>query len=314
MTGVYTLDEINAVLPEVDVVEEIAKGFVAFSLGDVEVPPVGELLFPENSGELHIKYGAIRGDDLCVIKVATGFYDNPKLGMPPFGGCMIAVSQKTGRIEAVLLEEGELTNHRTAAAGAVAARTLAPSDPKVIGIVGSGEQARLQADYLRRVTGCRDLTIWARKHDSVGAAAADMTAMGYEVTVSATLAELCDKSRLIVTTTPAEQPLLQADMIRPGTHITAMGSDTPEKTEIAPAILAMADVVVADSLVQCDLRGEIYQARRAGIPLQGKAIELGNVIAGRSIGRQSDDQVTIADLTGVAVQDIAIAKAVLGRL
>ena len=314
MTGVYSLDEINAVLPEVDVVEEIAKGFVVFSRGDVEVPPVGELLFPENSGELHIKYGAIRGDDLCVIKVATGFYDNPKLGMPPFGGCMIAVSQKTGRIEAVLLEEGELTNHRTAAAGAVAARTLAPSNPKMIGIVGSGVQARLQADYLRRVTDCRDLTIWARKPDSVGAAAADMTAMGYEVTVSATLAELCDKSRLIVTTTPAEQPLLQADMIRPGTHITAMGSDTPEKTEIAPAILAMADVVVADSLVQCDLRGEIYQARRAGVPLQGKAIELGNVIAGQSIGRQSDDQVTIADLTGVAVQDIAIAKAVLGRL
>ncbi|SDX18571.1 ornithine cyclodeaminase [Ruegeria halocynthiae] len=314
MTGIYTLSEINAVLPDVDVVEEIAKGFAAFSRGEVEVPPVGELLFPENNGELHIKYGAIRGDDLCVIKVATGFFENPKIGLPPFGGCMLIVSQKTGMIEAVLLEEGELTNHRTAAAGAVAARTLAPEDPKTIGIVGCGVQARLQADYLRKVTNCRDLTIWARKAGPTERAAADLSAMAYQVTVSQTLEELCDRSRLIVTTTPAEHPLLTASMIRPGTHITAMGSDTPEKNEIAPDVLARADVVVADSLVQSELRGEIYQARRAGALPQEKIVELGKVISNEAKGRDNGDQITLADLTGVAVQDIAIAKAVLNQL
>ncbi|MBR9852374.1 MAG: ornithine cyclodeaminase family protein [Rhodobacteraceae bacterium] len=314
MTGVYTIGEIRAVLPEVDVVEEIAQGFVAFSRGGVEVPPVGELLFPGNNGELHIKYGAIRGDEVCVIKVATGFFDNPKIGLPPFGGCMLVVSQKTGMIEAVLLEEGELTNHRTAAAGAVAARTLAPADPGMIGIVGCGVQARLQADYLRRVTDCRDLTVWARNVDQAEAAAADMTAMGYRVMVSQSLDELCDRSRLIVTTTPAEKPLLNTNMVRPGTHITAMGSDTPEKNEIAPKILALADVVVADSLAQSELRGEIYKARRAGVLPDDKAVELGAVICGEAKGRENDDQITLADLTGVAVQDIAIAKAVLNQL
>ncbi|WP_120632717.1 ornithine cyclodeaminase family protein [Ruegeria sp. EL01] len=314
MTVVYTRSEIEAVLPEVDVVEEIARGFVAFSRGDVEVPPVGELLFPECAGELHIKYGSIRGDDVCVIKVATGFYNNPKIGLPPFGGCMIAVSQKTGLIDSVLLEEGELTNHRTAAAGAVVARTLAPATPRTIGIVGCGTQARLQADYLRRVTDCRDLTIWAREGAQIERAVSDVMAMGYQVTVSQTLDELCDRSRLIVTTTPSEQPLLKAPMIRPGTHITAIGADTPEKTEIAPEILALADVVIADSLTQCELRGEIWQALRAGVLHKGKAVELGNVISGQSSGRENEDQITVADLTGVAVQDIAIAKAVLRQL
>jgi ornithine cyclodeaminase len=311
MTGIYTRSQIDAVLPKVDVVDEIAQGFVAFSRGEVEVPPVGELLFPENKGELHIKYGAIRGDEVCVIKIATGFFNNPDLGLPPFGGCMIVVSQKTGMIDAVLLEEGELTNHRTAAAGAVAARTLAPADPAMIGIVGTGVQARLQADYLRRVTDCRDLTIWGRNAAQAEQAAAEITSMGYRVTVSHSLADLCDQSRLIVTTTPAEHPLLTADMIRPGSHITAMGSDTPEKNEVAPEILALADVVVADSLAQSEMRGEVYQARRAGSLTEGKVVELGRIISGEVNGRESSQQITLADLTGVAVQDIAIAKAVL---
>lgn len=314
MTGVYSKDQINAVLRDVDVVAEIAKGFVSFSRGAVEVPPVGELLFPDVAGELHIKYGAIRGDDVCVIKIATGFFKNPQIGLPPFGGCFLVVSQKTGMIEAVLLEEGELTNHRTAAAGAVCAQALAPKNLKKIGIVGCGVQARLQADYLRRVTDCRDLTIWSRAGDPVGKAADDMSAMGFSVTVADTLDELCSQARLIVTTTPAEQPLIQASMIRPGTHITAMGSDTPEKNEIAPDVLALADIVVADSLAQSELRGEIYQARTAGALPADKAIELGNVLDMTTPGRTNDEQITLSDLTGVAVQDIAIAKAVLAHL
>ena len=314
MTGIYTRSQIDAVLPRVDVVSEIAQGFVAFSRGDVKVPPVGELLFPEHNGELHIKYGAIRGDEVCVIKVATGFFNNPEVGLPPFGGCMIVVSQKTGMIDAILLEEGELTNHRTAAAGAVAARALAPADPKMIGIVGTGAQARLQADYLRHITQCRDLTIWGRNGAQAKQAAAEITTMGYRVTVSQSIADLCDQSRLIVTTTPAEQPLLTADMIRPGSHITAMGSDTPEKNEIAPEILTLADVVAADSLAQSELRGEVYQARRAGTLPNGKSVELGKILSGEAKGRETSQQITLADLTGVAVQDIAIAKAVLGRL
>jgi ornithine cyclodeaminase len=314
MTIIYTLSEIEAVLPKVDTVKEIAEGFVAFSNGLVEVPPVGELLFPDNDGEMHLKFGAIRGDDVFVVKLATGFFKNPEIGLPPFGGCMLVLSQKTGMVESVLLEEGELTNHRTAAAGAVAAMALAPGNLQRIGIVGSGVQARLQADYLRRVTKCRQLSIWARNGDAAGKAAQDIEAMGYDVTISETLDDLCAEARLIVTTTPAQTPLLTAGMIRPGTHITAMGSDTPDKNEIEPEILHLADVVVADSLEQSRSRGEIFQARQAKAISDGKPVELGAVIADPSKGRRSTEHITLADLTGVAVQDIAIAKAVMKEL
>ncbi|MBO6638874.1 MAG: ornithine cyclodeaminase family protein [Roseitalea sp.] len=314
MTSVFSLDQIIAALPDVDVVSEVEAGFAAFSRGEVTVPPVGELLFPDVQGEMHIKYGAVRGDDVFVIKVATGFFGNPALGLPPFGGCMLVLSQKTGMVEAVLLEEGELTNHRTAAAGAVAARHLAPGDVDCIGIIGSGVQARLQADYLRRVSPCRRLMIWGRREASRSAAARDIAAMGYAVEEANSPEDVAKDCRLIVTTTPAETPLLSADMIAPGTHITAMGSDTPDKNEVSPDLLGRADLVVADSLAQCRERGEIFHALAAGTIAEGDVTELGAIIEGSHDGRPAADAITISDLTGVAVQDIAIAKAVLARL
>jgi len=314
MTKVYSLDEIMAVLPQVDVIGEIARGFQAYSNGRVTVPSVAELLFPENHGELHIKYGAIRGDDVFVIKVATGFFNNPQIGLPPFGGCMLVLSQNTGAVEAVLLEAGELTNHRTAAAGAVAAQYLAPSNTRCIGIVGSGVQARLQTDYLRKVTDCRKLTLWARNPGKAQEAANDIAAMGYSVSLSPDITSLCAASNLIVTTTPSKKPLITADMVSPGTHITAMGSDSPDKRELTTSLLDKADLVVADSLSQCLTQGEIHHAVQAGAINQADITELGRIITDPLVGRIDDSQITIADLTGVAVQDIAIAKAMLAKL
>lgn len=314
MTKVYSLDEILEVLPHVDVISEIADGFRAYSNGDVTVPPVGEMLFPENHGELHIKHGAIKGDDVTVIKVATGFFDNPSKGLPPFGGCMLVLSQKTGAVEAVLLEAGELTNHRTAAAGAVAAEYLAPSNIRGIGIIGSGVQARLQADYLRKVTDCRELTLWARNAEKAQNAADDIAAMGYSVTVACDVASVCRASNLIVTTTPSKKSLITARMVKPGTHITAVGSDSPDKCELEPALLAKTDRVVADSISQCCTQGEIHHALDAEMLTKSNVVELGQVISNPTIGRTSDNQITIADLTGVAVQDIAIAKAIVAKL
>ena len=310
---IFTLDQIMDVLPEVDLVPQIAAGFAAYSAGKVHVPPVGELLFPENRGELHIKYGAIADEDRFVIKVATGFFDNPKVGLPPFGGCMLVLSQKTGAVEAVLLEEGELTNHRTAAAGAVAAKYLAPEKVTAIGILGSGVQARLQADYLRQVTKCRTLFIWARDTGKTQQAADDIAEFGFDVTVCETVESVCKQSNLIVTTTPATSPLIMKDMVLPGTHITAMGSDSPAKGELDPALLAAADVVAVDSLPQCKGAGELHHALENGLMSEADAVELGAVIASTASGRGSGTDITIADLTGVAVQDIIIACAVLDR-
>ncbi len=314
MTRVYTLAEIQRVLPKIDVVSAVREGFISYSLGKVDVPPVGELLFPDDDGEMHIKYGAIRGDDVFVVKIATGFFGNTARGLPPFGGCMLVLSSKTGMVLSVLLEEGELTNHRTAAAGAVAAAVMLPSHLDRIGIVGTGVQARLQADYLRRVTKCRALSVWGRSAENANAAARDIAAMGFQTDVADSLESLCHDCRLIVTTTPSTTPLLSAELVQPGTHITAMGSDTEHKQELSPELLARADHVVSDSIAQSQERGEVFQARRAGAISDADVVELGTVLQDPGHGRTSDHQITIADLTGVAVQDIAIAKAVLTYL
>lgn len=314
MAQVFKLDEILKALKDIDVVDVIAQGFKALSEEKVVIPPIGEMLFPDVDGELHIKYGAIKGDEDFVVKMATGFFQNPSIGLSPFSGCMMVFSQKTGHISSVLLEEGELTNHRTAAAGAVAAKCLAPKNVNMIGIVGTGVQSRLQALYLQKMTDCRNLVIWGRNKDKAELAAVDMQKMGYEANVIENLNDLCKVSQIIVTTTPATSPLLKREMITPGTHITAMGSDTSDKCELSPEILDLADIVAADSIEQAIQRGEIFQALKAGKCNKDKLVELGSIIIDPSKGRTNDQQITIADLSGVAIQDIMIAKAVTDKL
>jgi len=305
---------IEEALARIDVLESIAQGFVAYSSDRAVVPPVGELVFEEPPGDVHIKYGYLRGDEFFVIKIASGYYENPKLGLPSGNGMMLLFRQRTGEPAAVLLDEGYLTDVRTAAAGALAARHLAPDPVRGIGVLGCGVQARLQAEWLRAVTDCRRISVWGRRAERIDAYREEMAARGFEVQAAADPSEVAASCNLIVTTTPATEPLLNEAAVRPGTHITAVGSDTPAKQELDPAILARADLVVADSRSQCLVRGEIAHAVRAGLLDQQRLVELGEVIAGTAAGRSSGDQITVADLTGVAVQDIQIAAAVYRAL
>jgi ornithine cyclodeaminase len=224
---------------------------------------------------------------------------------------MLVFRQDTGEPEAVLLDEGHLTDVRTAVAGAIGARHLAPTEVERIGVLGVGTQARLQVQQLAPLFESREVLAWGRDPVRVDEYARDMAVAGFEVTGVAAPAEVAAACELIVTTTPSTQPLLTAADILPGTHISAIGSDTTEKQELAADVLALADVVVADSLEQCRTRGEISRAIAAGAIDATKAIELGALLAGEATGRATDDQVTVFDSTGVAVQDIAIATAVV---
>lgn len=308
---ILRLPEIRAALQSYDALPAMEEAFRAYSENRAVVPSVGELLFDDPPGDAHIKYGYIRGGAHFLVKVAAGFYDNAKLGLPPFTGLVLLFSRKTGLPVAILLDGGWLTNMRTAAAGAVVAKYLAPRPVRAIGVVGTGTQARLQPELLQRVTDCRELVVWGRSAAGVAAYERDMAAKGYRVTAVRDPAEIGRRCNLVITATPATAPLLMAADIRPGTHITAIGSDTSEKQELDSAILAAADVVVADSLSQCRARGEIHQALKAGAISAEKPVELGRIIADARHGRQSDDQITVADLTGLAVQDIMIAEAAL---
>ena len=309
MVTIIHKEAIIEIAETIDTVVAMEKGFIAYSNQQTVVPPVAELLFDNPKGETHIKYGYIKEDDYAVIKVASGFYGNTQLGLSSSQGLMLLLSQKTGETKAVLLDDGYLTNIRTAAAGAVAAKYFAPSKINAIGIIGTGIQGRLQLQYLQKHHPCKEVWVWNR--DRKGAEKyKDELANDFNIHIAEDTNELARHCNLILTTTPSEIALLKMDSVQPGTHITAIGSDTPEKQELESAILQRADIVVADSIPQSKSRGEIYRATKDGKLSAEKIIELGTAIQNIELQRKNDDQITVVDLTGVAVQDIMIAKAV----
>lgn len=314
MTRVVTRAEIERVLPELDLVAEMERAFVAWSAGRCVVPPVGELRFDEPPGDVHIKYGYVRGERDYVVKIASGFARNRERGLPVGNGLMLLFDQATGAPSAILLDEGLLTDARTAAAGAVAAKHLAPPEVRTIGVLGTGAQARCQVRHLRGVIDCERVALWGRDAARAAACADDLARDGFQVSVRADAAELAHEADLLITATAATAPLFPADALRAGTHVTAMGADTEDKQELDPGLLARAERVVVDSRAQAASRGEVAQAVRAGALALADTVELGAVIAGDAPGRAAPSDITIADLTGVAVQDVAIASATLRAL
>ena len=316
MTTVLELEEIKRLLDAAQLIQEIEIGFVLYSEGKVNVPPVGFLHFDDPPGDVHIKYGFVSGDDYYVLKMASGFYDNPEFDLPVADGVILVFSQKTGELKLILLDKCWLTDMRTAAAGAVAAKHLAPKTIHHIGIVGTGVQARMQLEMLRTVVDCKSCFIWGRDPAKVQQMIEDLRASesiqawGLDIQAAETLDDLVSQCNLIVTTTSAESPLIRADQVKKGTHVTAMGSDDQGKQELDAALLAKADLVVADSISQCAQYGECLHAIQGGLIEESSILELGQVINNPAMGRTSEDQITVADLTGVAIQDIQIAKMV----
>ncbi len=316
MPKVLKLDEIKPLIDIPQLIREIETGFVLYSEDQVVVPPVGFLHFDRPPGDVHIKYGFVKGDDYYVLKMASGFYDNAELDLPVADGLLLVFSQQTGHLKLILLDECWLTDMRTAAAGAVAAKHLAPNSIHHIGIVGTGVQARMQLEMLRGVVDCQSCFIWGRDANKVQRMIEDLQAKesiqawGLDLKAATGIDELVSQCNLIVTATSAKEPLIRADQVQKGTHVTAMGSDDHGKQELQAELLAKADRVVADSVSQCVDHGECFHAVEDHQIEAASIVELGNVIKNPEMGRSSEDQITIVDLTGVAVQDIQIAKMV----
>lgn len=300
--------QLRARIPlDVATIDVVEAGFARLAEGGVVMPPVLSMHLPEVNGEVDVKTAYVPGLQGFAVKISPGFFDNPGRGLPSTSGLMVVLDAVTGRVRAVLLDNGYLTDLRTAAAGGVAARHLSRPDASRAAIFGAGMQARLQLQALRLVRPLTHAVIWARDRARAQALAAELDQPGCRVTATTDPAEAAAQADIIVTTTPATQPILQAAWLRPGQHITAMGSDQPGKNELHPDCLARADLYVADRTSQTRLMGELRAALVAGAMPDGDHPELGQIIARHHPGRQSPDQITIADLTGTGVQDTAIA-------
>ena len=314
MTKVFTRQEILEVIPNIDLITELERGFIAFSEGKAMVPLPGEMFFEELQGEVQIKYGHLENDPYYIVKIASIFPGNITSGLATSNGSMLVFSAKNGQLLAVLLEEGKLTAVRTAVAGAVAAKYLAPKKITCIGIIGTGAQARLQLEYLEKVTDCKDVLVWGRNEAHAKAYAEDMNKKGFNVKVAKNTADIGSSCNLIVTATASVAPVILDKHIRKGTHITAIGADNSEKNELEPLTLARANLVVTDSLEQSRSSGEVFQTWINGLISDNDVLELGNIIRDKAFQRSAENQITVADLTGAAIQDIQIAKAVYEQL
>lgn len=307
---ILTETDLRALVPlDAEAVACIRDAFVALATKAVAMPPILRLDIPEHRGEVDVKTAYVPGLTHFAIKISPGFFGNPALGLPSTNGMMVVLSATTGLVEALLLDNGYLTDVRTAAAGAVAADALARPDAATAAILGAGMQARMQLQALALVRPLAGARVWARDPAKAQAFAAEMAAaLRIPVIAAATVAGAARGADLVVTTTPAEKPILTAADVAPSTHVTAMGSDAQHKNEIAPDLIERAHYV-ADRLSQTRELGELHHS-----PLAGQDFpELGQILAGQRPGRTSPEQITLADLTGTGIQDTAIATLALAR-
>jgi ectoine utilization protein EutC len=304
--------EIRGLIGPADALRAVREAFAKLARGQATLPGVIGLDIPEHRGEVHVKGAHLHGSPFFSIKEAGGFYDNPRRGLPVGSGLVLVFEAATGLLRLILLDNGYLTELRTGAAGALAADLLARRDVTTVGILGSGGQARYQLEALLGVRQPREVFVYGRSRPSAVTFAHEMEdRFCLPVTAVDSPQQAVASSDLVITTTPSREAIVRSEWVRPGTHVTAMGSDGPDKRELQGALLARAEKVVADRLDQCLRLGEIHHAVAEGL-LDARLIhgELGELAAGLKPGRTSETEITIADLTGVGVQDAAVADVV----
>ena len=313
---ILTETELRNTIPlDIKVIDCIESAFSELASGKVIMPPILSMPIKEYNGEIDVKTAYLPGINSFALKASPGFFDNPKIGLPSTSGLMILFSCKTGVLEALLLDNGYLTDIRTAAAGAVAARHLSRIDSSNVCIIGAGTQAKLQLTALNLVRPIQYANIWARNFEKASLVAEELSIkLGFQVQASNNISESVKNADIVVTTTPSTEPILKADWLHPGLHITAMGADQHTKNELDPQCLKLADLYVADSISQTIKQGELRAALDAKIiSSEENFLELGKIINKTEEGRSSPKDITIVDLTGTGAQDTAIATYALKK-
>jgi ectoine utilization protein EutC len=313
--------EIRALLDPAACIEAVEKAFSLYSTGHAELPVVLHLQVPESQGEIHIKAGHLHGAANYAVKIVSGFSGDAPAEPQTINGMVLVFDARTGAPAAFLLDNGYITELRTAAAGAIAAKHLARRDVKTVAVIGSGQQARYQIESLDLVRKFRDVRIYGRTSHRAEACARHMMEKfaiergeAVRFSVSASVQEAVEGADIVMTVTSSHEPLVRAEWLSPGATVIAVGSDNPEKQELDVDVLARADRIVADSIPQCLRLGEIHHAvERGAIKKEKVSAELGEITAGLKPGRKSDSEIIVCDLTGVGVQDVAAAALVYQR-
>ncbi|HLM35273.1 MAG TPA: ornithine cyclodeaminase family protein [Gaiellaceae bacterium] len=290
----------RAVSPD-DAVEAVRRGFVAYASGDWKMPPK---VYVTNYPTGDFRAMPAIGAGHALLKWVTSFPDNPRRGLPTVSGVVLISDATDGSLRAVL-DAASVTALRTGAAAVLAAETLGRSEPRSCAVVGAGVNGRAVARTLH--TRGRRVVLWDVDLERAQTVAREV---GGEVAGSLDAALGCD---VVVTVTPGHEVLLREGSLLPGQHVSLMGADGPNKSEVAPVEVARCHVF-CDDWEQASHGGELQHAVERGLLERADITELGDVLVGRATGRRSDEEITLFDSTGLAIQDLAVALAALERL
>lgn len=311
---IITLEEIKSKFNYQKMLLEIAKSFEFFSENNIICAPILQYHFPKNLGELHIKSGHLINDKYFFIKIATGFSNNQNLGLDNCQGTIICLNANTGKPEIILNDEGYITNMRTALAGTLSAKLFSSPLIHSVGIMGTGIQAYLNAEYLiNEFPLLKNLYIYGRNFSKLEKIKPKFEKLGYNVILCATPNEVLENCNLIITVTSATTPYIFPDKIQRGSVIIAIGADDGVKQELDCSVLEHASSIFTDSLEQCLKFGELSHSKDLKLSMKNKVYELGNFISGKIVD-YSRDKYIVVDLTGLAAQDIMISKYILQNI
>ncbi|WP_397600125.1 ornithine cyclodeaminase family protein [Silvanigrella sp.] len=312
---IISLEEIKNCFDFKKIILEIEKSFIEYSNNNISSLPISHYQFEDKKADIHIKSGMMKSDNYFFIKIASGFYDNSKYSISNSQGAIVVINANTGVPEIILNDQGYLTDIRTAIAGVICAKYIAPVNINSVGIFGYGIQSFLQAKFLKiQFPQLKNLYLYGRNTFKIEVIKQKFENLGYHVYISDSAYFVAQNCNLLVTTTPTCEPILFDDFILPGTHITAIGADDGIKQELDISVFKKASRIFVDSIEQCVKYGDSSHAVKANVTLRKNMTEIGKLIMTPNLYERNKSDITISDLTGLAAQDIFISKYILETL
>jgi len=298
-------EEVARLIGMKEVIATVEEAYKAFNSGEVVQPAYIGMHLPSPRGEIDFKLGYWKSGEMISMKASSGaFADNPAAhGLPSGMGTILLFDARTCALVCVM--DGSLiTGLRTGAAGAVSVKVLARRNARRIASIGTGNQARMQIRAIREVMEIGEVHAWDSQPDALRKYKADIEGeFGIPVVMAGSKKEAVERADILVTTTRGKGSLVEAGWVKPGTHIVAIGTDQRGKQELDPEVFRNAKVV-NDSIEQCSEKGETWHPLNGNIIARGDIhAEIGEILLGRKPGRETDDEVTIFDSTGMAIQD-----------
>lgn len=303
-TLLLSMNDVKEALSMKEVIDVVEKGYLAYNSGKVQQPDIVSMEIAENNGETDIKSCYNELNKRISVKIASGFYNNGKVNdLPTMIGTILLFDGETG-VPLCVMDGSLITGIRTGAAGAISSKLLARKDSKIAAVFGSGGQARMQIYALCQMFDIEEVRVYSDNHNSLYKYKKEIEEnTKAKVIICGNPEEAMKNADIAISTTPSKKYFLDQSLVKSGMHIVAVGADMAGKNEWDPRIFKGAKVV-NDSIAQCVSRGETRNAIINGIIKETDIYaEIGQLLAGEKPLRENEDEITIFDTTGMAIQD-----------